>query len=65
MRQLTYRALGEFHCPCHGRSSAAKGPTTPARHLGPQVLPPRNLPRHRRAGRGCGTEVSRDFRLVV
>jgi menaquinol-cytochrome c reductase iron-sulfur subunit len=66
VRQVTYRALGEFHCPCHGSKFRGEG----TNYAGPAPRPLKSLLLEISPATGelvidLGSEVSREFRLVV
>jgi cytochrome b6-f complex iron-sulfur subunit len=66
VRQFTYRALGEFHCPCHGSKFRGEG----SNFSGPAPSPLKCFHLDLSPATGelvvdAATEVSRDFRLVV
>jgi len=66
VRQLTFKSLGEFHCPCHGSKFRGEG----TNYSGPAPRPLKCF--HLEVSQANGelvvdvsTEVARDFRLVV
>ncbi len=66
VRQFTYRALGEFHCPCHGSKFRGEG----SNFSGPAPRPLKCFHLELSPASGelfvdIATEVPRDFRLVV
>jgi len=66
VRQLTYRALGEFQCPCHGSKFRGEG----TNFAGPAPRPLMCFQVELSPATGelvvdTATEVARDFRLVV
>jgi menaquinol-cytochrome c reductase iron-sulfur subunit len=66
VRQFTYRALGEFHCPCHG--SKFRGEGTNFSGPAPRPLTCYHLELSPATGElvvDTATDVPRDFRLVV
>ena len=66
VRQLTFRSLGEFHCPCHGSKFRGEG----TNFFGPAPRPLQCFHLELSPATGelvvdVSTEVDRDFRLVV
>jgi cytochrome b6-f complex iron-sulfur subunit len=66
VRQLTYRALGEFQCPCHGSKFRGEG----TNFAGPAPRPLQSFHIELSPATGelvvdTAAEVARDFRLVV
>ena len=66
VRQFTYRALGEFQCPCHGSKFRGEG----TNFAGPAPRPLKCFHLELSAATGelvvdTAAEVPRDFRLVV